>query len=177
MSDQATEPQTLLTRLAELICEFDTSLINDQAISLKDAQTIGRVLSDFKAIQEIDLTNCYLDQQKSKEIADGLMRAKQLQVIKMAKNQSIGKGADAILYNLAFSPKITYIDLSDDPMSAAWQLAGILPIGELDRFDLLSSQSAEELLAQAYSVATSGIETVRAMLAGNGEPDGFGTSQ
>ena len=69
------------------------------------------------------------------------------------------------------------IDLSDDPMSAAWQLAGILPIGELDRFDLLSSQSAEELLAQAYSIATSGIETVRAMLAGDGEPDSFGTSQ
>ncbi|MEN9910978.1 MAG: hypothetical protein RLZZ441_546 [Actinomycetota bacterium] len=69
------------------------------------------------------------------------------------------------------------IDLSDDPMSAAWQLAGILPIGELDRFDLLSSQSAEELLAQAYSIATSGIETVRAMLAGDGEPDGFGPSQ
>jgi hypothetical protein len=63
------------------------------------------------------------------------------------------------------------IDLSDDPMSAAWQLAGILPIGELDRFDLLSSQSAEELLAQAYSIATSGIEMVRAMLASDGEPD------
>ena len=63
------------------------------------------------------------------------------------------------------------IDLSDDPMSAAWQLAGILPIGELDRFDLLSSQSAEELLAQAYSIATTGIETVRAMLASDGERD------
>jgi Lon protease-like protein len=68
------------------------------------------------------------------------------------------------------------IDLSDDPMSAAWQLAGILPIGELDRFDLLSSQSAEELLAQAYSIATSGIETVRAMLAGDREPDASANS-
>ncbi len=68
------------------------------------------------------------------------------------------------------------IDLSDDPMSAAWQLAGILPIGELDRFDLLSSQSAEELLAQAYSIATTGIETVRAMLASDDEQDGSGTS-
>ena len=66
------------------------------------------------------------------------------------------------------------IELSDDPMSAAWQLAGILPIGELDRFDLLSSQSAEELLARAYSIATSGIETVRAMLAGESEPDATG---
>ena len=69
------------------------------------------------------------------------------------------------------------IDLSDDPMSAAWQLAGILPIGELDRFDLLRSQSAEELLAQAYSIATSGIETVRAMLASDDEQDGSGTSK
>ena len=68
------------------------------------------------------------------------------------------------------------IELSDDPRSAAWQLAGILPIGELDRFDLLSSQSAEELLARAYSIATSGIETVRAMLASGGEPDATGNS-
>ena len=66
------------------------------------------------------------------------------------------------------------IELSDDPVSAAWQLAGILPIGELDRFDLLSSQSAEELLARAYSIATSGIETVRAMWAGESEPDATG---
>ena len=70
---------------------------------------------------------------------------------------------------LQFGPDF---ELDDDPVSAIWQLAGILPIGELDRFDLLSSQSADELIAQAYSIATSGIETVRAMLAGNGEPDG-----
>lgn len=65
------------------------------------------------------MTNCYLDQQKSKEIADGLMRAKQLQIIKMGKNSNIGKGADAILYNLAFSPRITHIDLSDDMLNSS----------------------------------------------------------
>ena len=64
------------------------------------------------------------------------------------------------------------IEFSDDPIRAVWQMAGILPIGELDRFDLLSSQSAEELIARAYSIATSGIDTVREMLAGNGESDG-----
>ena len=58
--------------------ELKVLKINEKAISLKDAQTIGRVLSDFKCITEIDLTNCQLDQAKSKEIADGLMRAKQL---------------------------------------------------------------------------------------------------
>ena len=59
------------------------------------------------------------------------------------------------------------IALSDDPMSAVWQMAGILPIGELDRFDLLRSQSAEELIAQTYEIVTTAEETLRAMLAAN----------
>jgi Lon protease-like protein len=57
------------------------------------------------------------------------------------------------------------IDLSDDPMSAAWQLAGILPIGELDRFDLLSSQSAENLIAQTHAIVVTADDTLRALLA------------
>ena len=47
------------------------------------------------------------------------MRAKQLQIIKMGKNYSIGKGADAILYNLAFSPRITHVDFSHDNLNSA----------------------------------------------------------
>jgi len=60
------------------------------------------------------------------------------------------------------------IELSDDPMSACWQLAGILPIGELDRYDLLASQSAEELIAQTYAIVTTAEETLRAMLESDG---------
>lgn len=47
------------------------------------------------------------------------MRAKQLQIIKLARNTTIGKGADSILYNLAFSPKITHIDLSHNNLAYA----------------------------------------------------------
>jgi Lon protease-like protein len=61
------------------------------------------------------------------------------------------------------------IALSDDPMDAVWQMAGILPIGELDRFDLLRSQSAEELIAQTYEIVTTAEETLRAMLTGDGD--------
>jgi len=61
------------------------------------------------------------------------------------------------------------IELSDDPMSACWQLAGILPIGELDRYDLLASQSAEELISQTYSIVATADDTLRAMLDGEGE--------
>ena len=62
------------------------------------------------------------------------------------------------------------VELSDDPMEACWQLAGILPIGEMDRFDLLSSQSAEELIAQTYEIVTTADDTLRAMMASDDEP-------
>lgn len=37
----------------------------------------------------------------------------------MAKNTNIGKGADSILYNLAFSPKITHIDFTNVTLSSS----------------------------------------------------------
>jgi hypothetical protein len=46
----------------------------------------------------------------SKEIADGLIRAKQLEVLNMSKNTTID--CSQILYNLAFSPKIRHIDMT-----------------------------------------------------------------
>lgn len=61
------------------------------------------------------------------------------------------------------------IDLSDDPMGACWQLAGILPIGELDRYDLLASQSAEELISQTYAIVATADDTLRAMLENDNE--------
>ena len=45
------------------------------------------------------------------------MRAKQLQIIKLAKNGGIGRGADTIIYNLAFSPKISHIDFTNDSLN------------------------------------------------------------
>ena len=38
------------------------------------------------------------------------------------------------------------LELSADPIAAAWQLAGIAPIGELDQIRLLRSATMEELL-------------------------------
>jgi Lon protease-like protein len=45
-------------------------------------------------------------------------------------------------------------ELSDDPMDACWQLAGMLPVGGLDLFDLLQSQSAEELISNTDELVT-----------------------
>jgi len=56
------------------------------------------------------------------------------------------------------------IELSDDPIEACWQLAGVLPVGQLDQMDLLGSQSAEELIKRTYEIVTAADETLKAMM-------------
>lgn len=46
------------------------------------------------------------------------------------------------------------LELSSDPVAAAWQLAGISPVGELDQVDLLRSTSMAELLERIIAVTT-----------------------
>ena len=71
---------------------------------------------------------------------------------------------------LAFASEFTNLqfgattELSDDPMDACWQLAGILPIGELDQLDLLSSESAEELIARTNEIVSTADETLRSIM-------------
>lgn len=49
-------------------------------------------MSDFRFIQELNMEGCNLDVQKGKEIADGLMRAKQLEILKIGNNPYLGQG-------------------------------------------------------------------------------------
>jgi Lon protease-like protein len=56
------------------------------------------------------------------------------------------------------------IEFSDDPMEACWQMAGVLPVGPLDQLDLLSSQSAEELISRTYEIVKTANETLTAMI-------------
>mmetsp|Transcript_34673 Transcript_34673/g.53118 ORF Transcript_34673/g.53118 Transcript_34673/m.53118 type:complete len:432 (-) Transcript_34673:998-2293(-) len=82
-------------------------------LSLEDCKGIGKVLSDFKSIVELNLSNTQLVNVKAKEIADGLMRAKQLEILNLSNNPSID--CYQIIYNMAFSPKIKHIDLTNVP--------------------------------------------------------------
>ena len=56
------------------------------------------------------------------------------------------------------------VSLSDDPMEACWQLAGVLPIGQLDQIDLLGSQSADELIKRTYEIVKTADETLKSMM-------------
>lgn len=62
-------------------------------------------------------------------------------------------------------------EFSDDPMDACWQLAGVLPVGQLDQIDLLNSQSADELISRTYDVVKSVDETLKEMMRQQGEKD------
>jgi Lon protease-like protein len=66
------------------------------------------------------------------------------------------------------------VELSEDPMEACWQLAGVLPIGQLDQMDLLASQSAEELISRTYETVTTADDTLKAMMADPGNSEDLG---
>lgn len=77
------------------------------------AAVLNKVLTDFKYIQELDLSDCKLTVPCGKEIADGLMRAKQMEILRLENNPSLSDAVPGIIYNLAFSPKITLLDISN----------------------------------------------------------------
>jgi hypothetical protein len=54
------------------------------------------------------------------------------------------------------------VELSDDPVAAAWQLAGIAPLGPLDQVALLRSTSMAQLLAGVVDSTTAAAESFTA---------------
>ena len=52
----------------------------------------------------------------------------------------------------------------------------VLPVGRLDRYDLLCSLSAEELIAQTHGIVATADDTLRAMLASD-QRDTIGPSE
>ena len=56
------------------------------------------------------------------------------------------------------------VEFSDDPMDACWQLAGVLPVGQLDQIDLLASQSAEELISKTNEIVNEGNKSLEQMM-------------
>jgi Lon protease-like protein len=55
-------------------------------------------------------------------------------------------------------------EFSNDPIDACWQMAGVLPIGQLDHRDLLQSVSAEELISRTLEIVNTADETLRRMM-------------
>ena len=60
--------------------------VSHNTISIADAKAIGKCLTDFKGIRELNVSNAQLNTSTTKELADGLMRAKQLEILKASGN-------------------------------------------------------------------------------------------
>jgi uncharacterized protein len=53
------------------------------------------------------------------------------------------------------------LDLSEDPVEKAWQLAGISPLGPLDHYDFLASENLEDLLTTVRVTLRDALNTFR----------------
>ena len=53
------------------------------------------------------------------------------------------------------------VELSDDPVAAAWQLAAIAPLGELDQVELLRAVTLRELLESTARLTDAATETMQ----------------
>lgn len=60
---------------------------------------------------------------------------------------------------LPWSPDV---EIDDDPVTAAWQLAGISPLGELDQFELLGATTVPQLLTRLIDLTIEAGETLTA---------------
>ena len=52
------------------------------------------------------------------------------------------------------------VEVSDDPVEAAWQLAGIAPLGSLDQITLLRSTSMEQLLSSLIELTVAAANSI-----------------
>ena len=64
-------------------------------------------------------------------------------------------------------PWPTEIELSDDPLEKAWQLAGISPLGTLDHQDLLNSSNLVSLLETTHKTVDEALEIFRLTRSGD----------
>lgn len=123
-------------------------------ISSIDSKAIGKILADFKSIRELNMTGSNLNTTTVKDVADGLMRAKQLEIVKLGKIPTMGKSVNTVIYNLAFSPKIKLIDLegmkSTDPDTAEALFKLINISGSIETLNLYKSDVVSKLTEEFY---------------------------
>ena len=77
----------------------------------------------------------------------------------------------ALASEFADMPWAASVEISDDPVQAAWQLAAISPLGPLDQVTLLRSTSMEQLLLLIVKLTVAATETLGDRWPGDGDID------
>ena len=157
--------------------DLECLAMHECQINTELSKIVGKMLSDFKNVIELDLTQSYLNANDAKNIADGLMRAKRLEVIRLKKMNGLGQGVTPILYNLAFSPRIKCVDMSHlpevnhdaDTCEAIYKLVKITGSLEFLNFNLTP---VFEGLTEDFFRALGECKTLRAILIDSHQPFG-----
>lgn len=91
-------------------------LENTNLFMLKERKLSNIIIVSHSNIKELRVVSSANHNDVAKGIADGLMRAKKLEYLEF-RNNSSSKGITNLLYNLAFAPKLTVLDLSGNSVS------------------------------------------------------------
>jgi len=75
-------------------------------------KVLAKYLVNLKNVEELVFDNCGLDQEKCKILADSLMRMKYLKIFEIHDVLNLGQGLASMIYNLAFSPNLSKLDIS-----------------------------------------------------------------
>ena len=132
----------------------------------------GKYLSNFITVQKnlfyLDLSSSNLVSSQAKLLADGLMRAKQLETIILKQNNDIGHQAmSSIIYNLAFSPRLKYIDISNNSYegghaSVVESLYKLLRItGSLETLIINNSKDLNTHLIKEFFISLGEIQSLK----------------
>jgi hypothetical protein len=81
------------------------------------AKVFNNYLSNLSHLTELKLNKCDLNVHQAKLLADSLMRLKNLRVVEVKGNRAMGLGLPAIIYNLAFSPRLAMLDISESQVN------------------------------------------------------------
>lgn len=132
----------------------------------------GKYLSNFITVQKnlfyLDLSSSNMHSTQAKLLADGLMRAKQLETIILKQNNNIGYQAmSSIIYNLAFSPRLKYIDISSNSyegghVSVVESLYKLLRItGSLETLIINNSKDLNKNLIKEFFISLGEIKSLK----------------
>lgn len=91
-------------------------LKSTNVLLMKENKIANAIIVNHPDIRELHIVSACNNDENAKSIADGLMRAKKLEYLVFNSNRCT-VGITNLLYNLAFSPKLTVLDLSSSGVS------------------------------------------------------------
>lgn len=87
-------------------------VVDSNLLKIKEGEMISTYIIDNPNLVELNFTNSVKSEKIAQLIADGLMRNKRIESLTLKNNQDMPNSINNIVYNLSFSSKLRYLNLS-----------------------------------------------------------------